>query len=115
MQALWAVAEIHNIHSKDLVSAFWHFYSKPRIAQVYNIGGGRFSNCSMLEAIQKCEVLSGRKFNYSLSDQNRTGDHMWWVSDTRKFKSHFPDWRQEYDIDAILSEMVGVMRGRYSA
>lgn len=94
-----------NIHSHDLVNAFWHFYKKPRSGEVYNIGGARNSNISMLEAIEKIEILLGRKANYELSDANRIGDHIWYVSDVTKFKEHYPDWDFEYDIDDILKEM----------
>ena len=104
-----------NIHSRDLTRAFWAFYQNPRIAQVYNIGGGRFSNCSMLEAIEKCQQRTGKEFSYTLLDSNRMGDHIWWISDTRKFQSHYPDWKQEYDIDKLLAEMVDVMQERFSS
>jgi CDP-paratose 2-epimerase len=94
-----------NIHSHDLVNAFYHFYKKPRSGEVYNIGGARNSNISMLEAIEKIEKLLGKKANYELSKENRIGDHIWYVSDVTKFKRHYPDWDFEYDIDTILKEM----------
>jgi len=94
-----------NIHSFDLVNMFWHFYQNPRIGEVYNAGGGRFSNCSMLEAIMICEKISGKKFNYSLSDQNRKGDHIWYISDVSKFKSHYQDWEYKYDLQTTLVEI----------
>jgi CDP-paratose 2-epimerase len=94
-----------NIHSHDLVNAFWHFYQKPRSGVVYNMGGARNSNISMLEAIEKIEKLLGKKANYELSDENRVGDHIWYISDVSKFKDHYPGWDFEYDIDAILKEM----------
>lgn len=94
-----------NIHSHDLVNAFYEFYKKPRSGEVYNIGGARNSNISMLEAIEKIEKLLGKKANYELSSENRIGDHIWYISDVSKFKSHYPDWDFEYDIDAILKEM----------
>lgn len=94
-----------NIHSHDLVNAFWHFYQKPRSGEVYNMGGARNSNISMLEAIEKIEKLLDKKANYELSEENRIGDHIWYVSDVSKFKNHYPDWDFEYDIDAILKEM----------
>ncbi|MDD4954250.1 MAG: NAD-dependent epimerase/dehydratase family protein [Candidatus Omnitrophica bacterium] len=81
-----------NIHSFDLVNAFYHFFQKPRPGEVYNIGGGRFANVSMLEAIQICEKTSGKKMNYQYQDKNRIGDHIWWVSDVSKFRSHYPAW-----------------------
>jgi CDP-paratose 2-epimerase len=70
-----------NIHSFDLVNAFWHFFKAPRLGEVYNIGGGRYCNCSMLEAIEKCESLTGRKMRWSYNETNRAGDHIWWISD----------------------------------
>jgi CDP-paratose 2-epimerase len=94
-----------NIHSFDLVHAFWHFMQEPRSGAVYNIGGSRHSNCSMLEAIACCERLTGRPMNWSYSEQNRTGDHLWWISDVRHFQSDYPNWRYRYDIDAILAEV----------
>ncbi|MEY2855886.1 MAG: hypothetical protein RLZZ74_195 [Cyanobacteriota bacterium] len=94
-----------NIHSSDLIAAFHEFYKNPRVAEVYNIGGGRSSNCSMLEAIAIAEELSGNKLDYSYTDNNRSGDHIWYVSDLAKFKSHYPDWSLKYDIKQILSEI----------
>lgn len=100
-----------NIHSHDLVNAFFHFFQKPQAGgQVYNIGGSRQSNISMLEAIDKIEELFGKKANYELSPDNRIGDHIWYISDVSKFKSHYPDWEFEYDIDAILREMCAAVR-----
>lgn len=94
-----------NIHSHDLVNAFMHFYRAPRSGEVYNIGGSRHSNCSMMEAIQKGEALSGNKLDFSYLEDNRIGDHIWYVSDVRKFQGHYPDWQYEYDIDGILREI----------
>lgn len=99
-----------NIHSHDLVNAFWHFVQNPRSGEVYNIGGARNSNISMLEAIEKIEKLLGKKANYELSDENRIGDHIWYVSDVSKFKKHYPEWDFEYDIDAILKEMCAAVQ-----
>lgn len=101
-----------NIHSHDLVNAFYHFYQKPRSGEVYNIGGARNSNISMLEAIDKIEELLGKKANYELSKDNRIGDHIWYVSDVSKFKEHYPKWDFEYDIDAILKEMCGAVEAK---
>lgn len=95
-----------NIHAWDLVNAFWHFLQAPRPAAVYNIGGGRHSNCSMLEAIAACERLTGRPIDWSYSEQNRTGDHIWWISDVRRFQSDYPGWRYRYDMDGILAEII---------
>jgi CDP-paratose 2-epimerase len=94
-----------NIHSHDLVSMLDEFYQAPRLGEVYNVGGGRFSNCSMLEAIAMCEEISGKTMNYTYSDVNRSGDHIWYISDTRKFQKDFPSWKQRFDCKEILSEI----------
>jgi len=94
-----------NIHSWDLVNMFKHFYLNPRQGEVYNAGGGRFSNCSMMEAIDLCEKITGKKMNYSYSETNRIGDHIWYISDLSKFKSHFPDWDWKYNLTDILTQI----------
>jgi len=101
-----------NIHSHDLVNAFYNFYQKPRSGEVYNIGGSRNSNISMLEAIEKIEKLLGKKANYELSKENRIGDHIWYISDVSKFKKHYPKWDFEYDTDAILKEMTDAVKDK---
>ena len=95
-----------NIHSHDLVNMFWQFYLKPRIGEVYNAGGSRHSNCSMLEAIKFCEELAGREMKWTYEENNRVGDHIWWISDVRKFKSHFPEREYRYGMREILEEIV---------
>jgi CDP-paratose 2-epimerase len=102
-----------NIHSTDLVSAFYHFYQAPRVAEVYNIGGGRFSNCSMLEAIQLCQTITGKKLSWNYIETNRIGDHIWWISDIRKFKAHYPEWRLTYTVQDILEEISTQNAGRW--
>lgn len=94
-----------NIHCADLVSCFESFQRAPRAAAVYNMGGGRRSNCSMLEAIDVCERISGRELQWELSDEARIGDHRWWVSDVSDFEADYPDWQPRYGIDEILQEM----------
>ena len=94
-----------NIHSRDLVEAFWQFSLKPRSGEVYNLGGSRHSNCSMLEAIALCEEISGKKLNWTYVEDNRIGDHIWWVSDVRKFQKHYPDWKYQFDLKAILQQI----------
>ena len=101
-----------NIHAFDLVNAFWHFFQKPRSGEVYNIGGGRFSNCSMLEAIAMTERLTGRPMRWSYSDTNRVGDHVWWISDIRKFVAHYPEWSITRSIDAIIADIHGELSER---
>ena len=94
-----------NIHSADLVAAFAAFHAAPRRAAVYNIGGGRASNCSMLEAIALCEEIAGRELDWTLAEDNRIGDHRWWISDLEPFKRDYPDWDLTYGIDRILREI----------
>lgn len=94
-----------NIHSADLISAFDHFFRAPRSGEVYNMGGGRFSNCSMHEAIQLCEQITGKTMKFTYQELNRTGDHIWWISDVSKFAGHYPGWQQRYNIPAILQEI----------
>ena len=94
-----------NIHSADLINAFDEFFQAPRVAEVYNTGGGRYSNCSMLEAIKICENIAGRELNYTYSETNRIGDHIWWISDNAKFASHYPNWKHQYDVPQILQEI----------
>jgi CDP-paratose 2-epimerase len=94
-----------NIHSFDLVNAFYHFFKAPRMGPVYNIGGSRFSNCSILEAIKICEEIADKKLNWSYQDSNRSGDHIWWISDLKKFKNDYPEWDLTYTIKDILTDI----------
>jgi CDP-paratose 2-epimerase len=94
-----------NIHSADLVAAFDAFHRAPRPAAIYNIGGGRHNSCSMLEAIELCEQIAGRELKWELSDQNRIGDHQWWISDLEPFRADYPEWDITYDIQAVLHEI----------
>jgi CDP-paratose 2-epimerase len=94
-----------NIHCYDLVSMFWHFYNNPRPGEVYNVGGSRHSNCSVREAIEQCEALTGNKINYSYTDTNRIGDHIWYISDIGKFKRHYPGWSYKHTLDSIMQEL----------
>ncbi|MCH7959018.1 MAG: NAD-dependent epimerase/dehydratase family protein [Candidatus Hydrogenedentes bacterium] len=94
-----------NIHCHDLVEAFYRFYRDPRKGEVYNIGGGRFSNVSMHEAIALCESIAGKKMNTVYNEQPRTGDHIWWISGLQKFRNDYPHWQLTYDTQAILEEI----------
>jgi CDP-paratose 2-epimerase len=94
-----------NIHSFDLVEAFAAFVRAPRSGEVYNIGGSRHCNCSMLEAIRHCEEISGRKLAWEYVEDNRIGDHIWWISDVRKFREHYPQWKFRYGLREILEEI----------
>lgn len=102
-----------NIHSADLIAAFHEFFRAPRVAEVYNIGGGRFSNCSMLEGIQLCEEIAGRELRWTYSETNRIGDHIWYIGDNGRFATHYPAWKQRYDVPAILREIHEAMVERY--
>jgi len=104
-----------NIHSKDLVSAFECFYRSPKVASVYNMGGGRESNCSMLEAIALCEEITGNGMNWSYCEDNRNGDHIWWISCLKSFKEDYPEWRITHDVRAILQEIYDENKERWSA
>ncbi len=101
-----------NIHSFDLVNMFWEYYQAPLPGVVYNAGGGRSSNCSINEAIELCEHRTGGKMNLTYADNNRMGDHIWYISDTRKFQSHYPAWRQTYDLPRIVDEIFESMSTR---
>lgn len=98
-----------NIHSFDLVNMFWHVYQNPRAGEVYNAGGSRHSNCSVLEAIALCEEITGKKMQTAYTETNRIGDHIWWISDVSKFRSHYPQWEYRYDIKGILEDIYRAM------
>ena len=94
-----------NIHSADLVRAFAAFHANPSAGAVYNIGGGRESNCSMLEAITLCEQIAGRELDWDLGSEPRVGDHRWWISDLAPFKADHPGWKLQYGVEEILREI----------
>jgi CDP-paratose 2-epimerase len=94
-----------NIHAADLVAAFEAFHRTPRVGAVYNIGGGRASNCSVLEAIELCERIAGKPLHWELVDENRVGDHRWWISDLKPFRRDYPGWDITYDIETMLREI----------
>ncbi len=102
------------IHSSDLIACFDHVYRAPRQAEVYNIGGGRFSNCSVVEAITICEEITGRRLDWSYVDEHRVGDHIWWIGDNGRFEQHYPGWKLEYDVPAILEEMFEENKDRWT-
>jgi CDP-paratose 2-epimerase len=94
-----------NIHSRDLVEAFWCFFQRPASGEVFNIGGGRYCNCSMEEAIAMTEQLTERPLRRDYNDVARLGDHIWWISDVRKFQQMYPEWSYRYDIQTIISDI----------
>ncbi len=104
-----------NIHSADLISAFWNFFQEPHAGEAYNIGGSRYSNCSVLEAIEMTQNLTGKSLRYSISNQTRAGDHIWWISDVSKFRKQYPSWEYRYDIRRILEELAGELCRRTRA
>ena len=95
-----------NIHSLDLVNCFWEFYKKPRKGEIYNIGGGTHSNCSIIEAINIVENITKLKIKIKYERKNRVGDHIWYVSDLKKFKKDYPNWRQKYNSFKIIKELI---------
>ena len=102
-----------NIHSQDLVSSFWEFYKKPRQGEVYNVGGGNYSNCSIIEALNYIEKKLDHKIKKNFKKQNRIGDHIWYVSSMKKFKKHFPKWKQNYNSNRILDELIINFKGKF--
>ena len=95
-----------NLHSFDLINCFWEFFKKPKKGMVYNIGGGRFSNCSILEAISEIEYIAKIKIKRKFIKQNRIGDHIWYITDNKKFKKDYPNWKQKYNTKKIIKELI---------
>ena len=95
-----------NIHSHDLVNCFWEFFKKPRSGEIYNVGGGRYSNCSIIEALNLVENISGVKIKKKFLTENRVGDHIWYISEMKKFKKHYPNWKQRYNNNKIILELI---------
>jgi CDP-paratose 2-epimerase len=104
-----------NIHSHDVVRAMWEVFNAPRHGEIYNLGGGRFANCSMLEAISLCEGLTGKKLDWTYADQSRAGDHIWYISDMSRFQNHYPDWQPSMDLPATLAEIRDALALRIAA
>jgi CDP-paratose 2-epimerase len=104
-----------NIHASDLINAMWAFAEAPAPARVYNIGGSRFANCSMLEAIELSEKIARRKLDVTYSEQNRVGDHIWWVSDISRFQDDYPGFQLRYDIQRTLEEIHELGTSRWLA
>jgi CDP-paratose 2-epimerase len=104
-----------NIHSADVVGAFGAFHAAPRPAAVYNLGGGRASNCSMLEAIELCERIADRELDWRLDERARIGDHRWWISDLDEFRADYPAWKMEYDLETMVKEIYEENVGHWTA
>ena len=95
-----------NLHSHDLVNSFWEFFKKPTNGEVYNMGGGRYSNCSIIEALDMVENISKIKIKREILKKPRVGDHIWYISNLSKFKKHYPNWKQKYNTKKIIEELV---------
>ena len=95
-----------NIHSADLVRCFWEFYKKPKRGVIYNIGGGRYSNCSVIEALNYLEKKTGIKIKKNYINKNRVGDHIWYITNNSKFKNDYPKWKQKYNVKKIIDELI---------
>lgn len=100
------------LHSSDVISAFEAFIARPRAGEVYNLGGGRVNNASVLESIDLVEQAAGRRLNWSYEPQHRIGDHICYISNMAKFKSHYPDWSVTVSVDRIVDEIVAAFRAR---
>ena len=98
-----------NLHSHDLINCFWEFFKKPKKGVVYNIGGGRFSNCSILEALNEIENLMDIKIKKKISKSPRVGDHIWYITNNSKFKKDYPKWKQKYNTKKIIEELIQEM------
>ena len=104
-----------NIHARDLAEAFWCVIQRPGSGEVFNIGGGRHANCSMLEAIALAEALTGREMQRSYVEDNRVGDHIWWISDVRRFQARYPEWECRHDMPAIMADIHDNLVSRFAA
>jgi len=97
-----------NLHSNDLIKAFWEFIKKPKNGEVYNIGGGKYSNCSIIEAIELVEKRIKQKVKVKYLSKNRIGDHIWYISDLSKFKKHYPNWSVSFNTKSIINEIIDI-------
>ena len=102
-----------NIHSADLISMFWEFHKNPKQGAVYNVGGGRENSTSILEAIDTINSIAGTNWSkYTISEVNRIGDHIWYISDLTKFKNDYPNWKIEIDLKTTIEQMVDFEKQR---
>ena len=95
-----------NLHSYDLVNCFWEYFKKPKNGEVYNIGGGRYSNCSVVEALDHVEKITNIKIKREVIRKPRVGDHIWYISNLSKFKKHYPKWKQKFNTKKIIEELI---------
>jgi CDP-paratose 2-epimerase len=101
-----------NIHSEDVASLMFEFYRNPKVAEVYNLGGGKQNACSILEAFEMAEQATGRKMKWHYVDQNRSGDHICYYSDLRKIMTHYPAWRLTKSLPTIFEEIARAWANR---
>ena len=104
-----------NIHSEDVASFMYEFWKAPRIAEVYNLGGGKANSCSILEAFRMAENVTGKKMKWRYVDENRSGDHICYYSDLRKMEAHYPDWRIEKTLPTTFEEIAGSWNQRLAS
>jgi CDP-paratose 2-epimerase len=95
-----------NIHSFDIARAIEEIHKRPRCGEVYNMGGGRANSCSILEAVDRIEELTGKKMRHEYIDQPRAGDHICYISDLSKFQSHYPGWSISRSLDEVFRDIV---------
>ena len=95
-----------NIHSEDVKNFVKFFFEKPRVAEVYNIGGGRQNSISILEAIALVEKITGKKMNYTYNKNQRIGDHKCYISNLKKIKNHYPRWNITYNLRKIFEDII---------
>ena len=101
-----------NIHSEDVARFMWEFLKAPRVAEVYNLGGGKANSCSILEAFGLAERFSGRKQVYTYVEENRIGDHICYYSDLRKMKAHYPAWDITVSLEETVRQIVEAWQAR---
>ena len=95
-----------NLHSHDLINCFWEFFKRPKRGEIYNMGGGRYSNCSIIEALDIVERLTKIEVKKKFIKKPRVGDHIWYISNLSKFKKHYPNWKQKYNTTKIIEELI---------
>ena len=95
-----------NLHSNDLLNAFWEYIKKPKAGEVYNIGGGKYSNCSIIEAVNIVQKKVNSKIKLKYLKKNRVGDHIWYISDLSKFMKDYPNWSISYNTNSIINEII---------
>lgn len=100
------------IHSHDVINAFWHFAQNPRRGEVYNLGGGKENAASVIECIEMIYAVSGKRPKVAYSEQNRIGDHICYYSDLRKFQEQYPGWKLTFSVEQMIHEIVDAIQCR---